>query len=611
MPLLIVERRRKQRKLTALGLLGAVLTLASFFWMFNEQISDMVRVGPPVVIHDSPEAEPPDPDLDIDIENIEPEDIVIPDIVVNETPDDNDPFAGWRPSEMPGGDDLMPVDDAPVEATLVPVEPIEVVIRMTNKATSDIARRLFGADDADPSSKAAISGARHRISGHSAIAVLDLPGIDGDPTWSSDDLEAIADFMTRNTEVNLRLGARAISFVGPGARFDTWLADARERGTGRRRSISSSDPEIDALEALADAMPAAADGDYERFRSRVRRTMADYLRVKFDARIDPLDDDWWAAVDTARLRPYHKHHLDNAQEALQTVWRRRRPTGQEARPIYLMLRQFEMMNLPVLFCEPRGVLTQLHPETVELLRTYVNNGGFIYFANTADINRARSVRGLISSIIDENLRDTEGEKVLARMMAEDQEVTGYEFRPPEPSIAHPWAFFPMSIPRRTDVTLTVYNRRGEEVFREVLRDMAPGDYFQKYRHYRWHATDTEGNPLESGYYIYRIESDLACRTGPIRVSRLRRLPNARHRLFSACFNISEVPSTAKVSARDLAYGEEGVFGVTVRGRLAICYTEGYREKDALRTQDAPSREASLQWLTNVVMYALAEGSIAR
>ncbi len=169
----------------------------------------------------------------------------------------------------------------------------------------------------------------------------------------------------------------------------------------------------------------------------------------------------------------------------------------------------------------------------------------------------------------------------------------------------------MILPRTTDVTLSIYNERGVLVFRDERKQVPQGAYLQRYRHYRWNAVDNEGRPLESGYYIYRIEADLCRKTGPIGISKLRLLPGGKHGIYSARYHISEVPSTVSTKPRELAYGEKGVFGVSIRGRLAVCYAEGYGEKNALVLGDALAQEASLKWITNVVMHALAERSPAR
>jgi hypothetical protein len=173
----------------------------------------------------------------------------------------------------------------------------------------------------------------------------------------------------------------------------------------------------------------------------------------------------------------------------------------------------------------------------------------------------------------------------------------------------------MVIPRQTDVILTVYNRHGNRVFADTLRQVLPGAYVQRHKHYRWSGTDNFGNRLESGYYIYQMESDLAQRTGPLRISRLRRLESGKHPIFSSYYNLDDVPSVQSVSSRNLPDLEPGVYGAYVKGRLAVLYTEGYREKRGLSSGsgagDADTHLATLRWATNVVMLALAEGSLAR
>ncbi|MBD3316711.1 MAG: hypothetical protein GF344_13060 [Chitinivibrionales bacterium] len=171
----------------------------------------------------------------------------------------------------------------------------------------------------------------------------------------------------------------------------------------------------------------------------------------------------------------------------------------------------------------------------------------------------------------------------------------------------------MIIPRTTDVQLSIYNRIGNMVFADTLVDVMPGAYLQKNRHYKWYAVDNNGNDVESGIYIYQIRCDLFQKTGQMRVSRLRRLPDGKHPLFSSFYNIDEVPGEGTKKNKELPYGEEGVYGATIKGRLAICYTEGYKEKEPLSKSDSQQddRKAALKWITNVVIHSLAEGSLAR
>jgi hypothetical protein len=59
--------------------------------------------------------------------------------------------------------------------------------------------------------------------------------------------------------------------------------------------------------------------------------------------------------------------------------------------------------------------------------------------------------------------------------------------------------------------------------------------------------------------------------------------------------------------------QRGVFGASINGRLAICYTEGYGELMILRDQQVKDlrHDSILRWMTNVVVTALGKGSLAR
>ena len=274
-----------------------------------------------------------------------------------------------------------------------------------------------------------------------------------------------------------------------------------------------------------------------------------------------------------------------------------------------------MIRLPILFYEPQGVPATLLEENLQLIRNYLKYGGFIYIINSVGLDVCSGVRGLISQLIQEDVADPVGEAALAKLRKDDREVAGYSFRDPVPRIFHPWTFFAISLPRFCDVSFTVYNKLGNPVYNSTLKNMKPGDYLQKNRGERqkWWAVDNDGNEVESGYYIYTMETDLFKKTGAIRVSKLRKLPNGKHPVFSSFFNISEVPTTQSDAPDQLPYGERGVFGAAEKGKLFLCYTEGYKEKEKListGTKD-PNQIAALKWVTNVITLALQESSLAR
>lgn len=615
MPLEITESRRKQRRITQISFALSGVFFAILFLVFRytpvgdivkDRVVDMIdAIAPP------PPPPPPPPDIQ-KVTKAPPKidmDFSVKNLATN--PDINADFSANLLPDMAA--DVEGFNLAPQAMTLSETDLSNVVSNM-QLATISLGLSIgFNINEATlETKKGAASGFGRRTTGKVALAVLDLPGDEDEYPWNDGELEDIVDFISKNSNLKAELGARAISFIGTWDSFNSWFEDARGRALSEPEELTRQEPEIQGLDLLANAVPYVAEGAHEQFRSRVKKIVTDYLRIRFDARIRPEDGDWVDAIEEVNPLPdWQKAYIRDAEASFLAMYNRREPTGREIRGIYMLLRLFELMQLPILFCEPRGVLGDVLPENVRLLRTYINHGGFIYFINTGKLNRAYAIRGFITKLTGETLADPVGEKTLAELSANDQSVSGYVFRDPEPIIFHPWTFFPMILPRYTDVYLSIYNKIGNMVFTDTLADMLPGAYLQKYRHYRWHAVDNQGNPVESGYYIYQIESDLLRKTGPMRVSILRKLPNGKHGIFSAFYPISEVPTTQTVKSEELPYGEKGVFGVSLRGRLAICYTEGYKEKGALTSDDVAAEENALKWMTNVVIHALAEGSLAR
>lgn len=483
---------------------------------------------------------------------------------------------------------------------------LPVMNLMSNIGFGDIG--TVESDDA----KAQISGTGKRTTGHLALAILDIPGNSEENPWTEGELETIAEYMSTNTSLKIRLGARAISFLSPYSSFDTWLNEAKQRALSEYRELPRLEPEINGLQIMANAVPYIEEGDVEEAKLRVRKLLTDYMRIKYDARFSPTDGGWAKKIEqTTPLKQFEKDYIGKAEKGFVQFYNRKEPSGKELRDIYLMFRMFEMSQLYVLFCEPRGVLDMPLPENIRLLRTYVRNGGFLYFCNTADFKESRAIVGLINALTQEKLSDPVGDKKLAELSKDDQEVSGYTFRDPEPTIGHPWIFFPMILPRTTDVSFTIYNKFGNTVFTDTIEDIGPGAYVQKKRDYKWYCVDNLGNELESGYYIYQVKADLFVKTGAVRVSVLRKLPNGRHGIFSSYYPVSEVPSTSTVKSDELSYGEPGVFGVWFKGRLAIVFTEGYKEKEPLAGDDQAAKEAALKWMTNVVIHAVSERNLAR
>jgi len=614
MALEIVQQRRRQRRITQLALGGAIAFHVLLFVFLRATGLDVVLVDKVVdmveAIAPPPPPPPPPPDVKANIKAPPPIDLN---------------FSVQNMTARPSVDAAF---DAGLLNFQLDMEAPDLTMSAMEFSTSDLTNlvsnaqlpvmNLMKAIDFDigvstsEDDKGSASGFGKRTSGKVALTILDIPGDDEKYPWDNGELENLEDFISKNSNLKAGLGARAIAFTGNWASFDLWLSNSKTRTSAAVQELSEIEPENNGLNIIANMLPLLDDKNYEGFKTRFRKLMTDYLRIKFEVRIKPEEGKWEEKIaEMSALSDWQKEYLREGQKSFLQVYEATPPSGKELKGIYLMLRTFELMQLPILFCEPRGVPGSLLPENLRMLRTYVNNGGFIYFTNASTLNKSKAIRGLITELTNEKLTDANGEKTLAKLKGGDQPVSGYDFRDPDPAVFHPWTFFPMIIPRYTSVNLTIYNRIGNVVFADTLKNMAPGAYLQKNRHYRWKAVDNQGNPVESGYYIYQLEADLFRKTGPMRVSVLRQLPNGKHGIFSSFFNISEVPSTETVQTTEMPYGERGVFGVSIKGRLAICYTEGYAEKKGMTSSDNAAKENALRWFTNVVIFALSEGSLAR
>ncbi len=622
MPLSIAEKRKSQQKITRISLLVTLgLVGAAFLFLryteAGQKITDQVIEAVKGVAEPPPKPPPPPPPNptfkrpEVDMDRFKVKSMAIDPKV--------DP--GFDPSDLRNFGSSFDAPDLAPLAMDAGADNLANVISSSQLPTVSVSMNLPGFDIGKmdiPSSKGKVVGTGKRLAGKYAFSYLDIPGAGNDTLaeeegdqWVEGEKENIAEYISENTGVRVEFGSRAISFIGTYRSFDNWFRRCSERALPEYRPLSRIEPEISGLKELGSAIPYLVDEEYEAFKVRARRMLADYFRLKYNTRLFVERGNWIEEIEKSGrpLEQWEKEYIGSAEEGFVNLYTSQRPAASDVKRIYSLLRCSEIMRLPILFCEPRGVPGTIHPENMRFLRTYVENGGFIYFINTAGIDNCWGVRGLIREIIQEQLADPVGEETLKELSKDDLDLSEYIFRDPDPPIFHPWTFFGMIIPRRTDVMFRVFNKLGDRVYADTLKNLLPGPYLKKNKDYRWNAGDRS-----SGYYIYQIEADLARKTGPMLVSHLRKLPNGTHPVFSAYFNLSEVPSTESPKAEDLPYNEPGVFGYSREGRLAICYTEGYKEKTWLKNlgQKDTRQENALKWVTNVVFQALgAEGSLAR
>ena len=616
-----VKRRKKQGNITRIAVLIAVgLHVAAYFFLFhtkkgNEYREKIMEIVQTTIAPPPPPPPPPPPAANMKSQAMDMTKMFAVTNTAARMDVKNDFDAKQLNSFSSGGDEIN------LNQTMMDMSSNDTKVMVSNQQLAPIAigeNIGFSITSTNAGNQSvSANGEGQRTTGKLPLSILDIRGDSIGNPWRDGELENIAEYISTNTSVKAELGARAISFVDEYSSFDNWVNVCKQRApSDHLKDISGKDPEIDVFELLANAIPYLSEKEYEKYRNLVRKIMTAYFTARYRQKLNPESQGWAGILEKegATLPEWAKtDYFPEAEKSFIQTFNAASPNGSELRGIYNLLRISEIMKLPILFCDPRGNPEVIQPENERFLRTYINNGGFIYFINAAGFNKCNGVRGLIAHLIQETIDDPVGKKTLFDIKKHDRQISGYTFYDPDPQIFHPWTFFGMILPRQTNVNITIFNKFGAPVFLDTLKNLDAGAHTQRTRDYKWFAVDNQGNEVESGYYIYKIESDLCVKTGPLRVSRLRRLPNGKHRIFSSFYNISNVPTKEAVNPSELPYGDMNVFGVSDKGRLAICYTEGYKEKSVLgkSANDPPAQNAALKWVTNVVIYALSEGSLAR
>ncbi len=162
-----------------------------------------------------------------------------------------------------------------------------------------------------------------------------------------------------------------------------------------------------------------------------------------------------------------------------------------------------------------------------------------------------------------------------KLSKDDKHIDGYNLGTPFPEPCIAWAYIPVTIPLKTDISIKIYNRLGIEVKKFYIKNIEAGSYVTKETAFRWMADDNNGNAVESGVYFVQMETGLFKKTIQIEVSPLRKL-DKENPIFSLIFQFDNVPGNP---ARDASswyprpYGKTA-FGYYVGDRLVLLYTEG-------------------------------------
>jgi hypothetical protein len=265
------------------------------------------------------------------------------------------------------------------------------------------------------------------------------------------------------------------------------------------------------------------------------------------------------------------------------------------------------MESPMLYMFGYVGVAQINDDMLEVLRTYLHNGGFLWMddgtTGEGDIQWMEN-RMFIQKLIGRKETDEMTKQVFKRLSQDDKDVPGYNLIGNEPEPFHPWTYIYFNLPEQSRVYIRIFNKLGIPVRDFDLGELLSGAYADKKTGLKWDCKDQKGEDVGSGSYFFQMEAGLFKKTKQFTVSDLRMLDKS-HPLYSSFYRMDKVPiGYTPIGPRP--YGNE-TFGYFIGDHLAIVYNEGNEViAGTADTKDAAQKEACSKWMTNIIVFAVTQ-----
>lgn len=451
-------------------------------------------------------------------------------------------------------------------------------------------------------------------------------------------LAPLVEYLNRETRIRVAPSVKEIKAKEVFAKWYEWNVK-KQRGA----SSVEQDQETQVLKELGVEISLWAvnkTGYRAKFVDNIKSIWREYLRERFPLTAEELGASRAGSMNIAmnahkRYKLYSKeeHELQKCTHIIDgyTVDDVNDKTNRaRLEPVYKYLRLAVLMNYPFLFGNYDGASYTYNEENVQYLRDYLNNGGFFYLDDTVNPHRYhRKCRELVARIMD-GPGDEQEEGILKRtydkIAGKDCPVAGYELgnNTPNPFFGNTFTYIPYTVPRRTEVTLTIFNRVGQLVRTLRLGKKEPGRYRGETGMQpaaQWDSKDDGGQPVESGVYFVQMASGLFQQTRRIEMSRFRRLDAKTHPVFS-CYNQFKGAPYTFIGAPPRDKDREREFGTTAFGlnkaeRTIIIYTEWSGILQAMDVNHQSNQKPTLtrraqEFFTNILALSLTQdGGLAK
>jgi len=498
--------------------------------------------------------------------------------------------------------------------------------------TTDILNVIGVGDLMDEGRGTKVSGRGKRMRARLNLCIVSTPGITqldfgGTGRWdyvftAFKSIERTRAWLKENTQIQVTENTITIPCEYD---FTEWVQKIKTKGALAVDSSSyyQERTALLKLEQSIEQMETDRIAGRRQFVRTVKATAYSYLNKKYAIEdIDLLKPDMIIKKieEQFLLREWRKKGIQTMLEVVNNLdenWPEDRLVN-AIKPVYSFLRNAMVLENPLLIIANLVGLEKLSDENLQLLRTYVTNGGFIWIDDTgiagANIpDQYIAARGFISNLMPSADKLSEKEQeTFNKLSADDKTVQGFDLGKPFPPFAHPQVFIPMAVPRDVPVDVRIFNRLGilvKQFSWDKNKPMKAGSYVTKEKALVWNCDNNAGEPVESGNFFLQMQSGLFQRTRLITVGKLRMI-DEKHPLMSVVHNFRNVPvcviSSGNANWKTRPYGN-AAFGYYYEGRMILLYTEGAGVIAGLGDlNSAVVRDQANKFLNNVIAFVLSD-----
>lgn len=409
--------------------------------------------------------------------------------------------------------------------------------------------------------------------------------------------------------------------------YTDWVTNIRNRGAIMLDSSSSyyEASAIRQLEHGVEKLERDKISGRRTFVAYTKKAVFDYIRRKYEIESPEIltADKIIETIEKRNaLREWRKRGITNIIKIVASL---NPETSEEAlisaqKPIYIFFREAQALDNPLVVISNIIGLDKISEENLEIIRTYVKNGGFIWVddpavatSNVKDLHDA--CRSFISNLMRFDEKGTLSERdrnTFVNLSRDDRRVQGFSMREPLRQFVHPQIHIPITVPQNTPATIRVFNRLGIPVKQFVWtreNQMKAGSYETQERAFVWNCDNNDGEPVESGPYFIQMEAGLFQQTVVAHVGKLRKL-DEKHPLMGVVHNFRNVPvctiEAGSTFWKSRPFGN-AAFGYYYGSRMVLLYTEGAGVIAGLGdTKNPVGMEQASKFVNNVIAFCLSD-----